>query len=474
MATWDRRSARGVRSMQDRLLRDQLDHVITPWSPLWRQRFADLGRSADSVRSVADLAGLPPLGERDVSPSGDPAGMATLVLQADAAGHALHAPGPQVRRALWARATRPSAYRRIVDADTRATSFVFSGLGFRYPLASTRSDLDVIARSGARLWSVLGLTRDDVLVSAVPRDAGIEHRGLEYAALAAGAPALFPGTSAGELAAALHLTPPTVLAVPSADAAATLAAAGPLATLRTVLLVGAPSEAERSAARGALTDARAADDVVILAVHAPAGARLLWGECRESGGGAGLHTYPDLDIVQVVDPDSGEAASGAGELVLTQLELHGSALLRWRTGDVVSGVSTDKCQSCGRGVPRVHGTQRGALVVAPSPRSATLATQPLDLRSVAAALVGRDDVEDWRVVVAPRVRDGAVQVVVHLVAGGDTSALVLDAASKLRAVAGAHPTQIVMTDARSLAALPGSALSEHLRTIDGAPGTATE
>jgi hypothetical protein len=463
MAIWDRRSARGVRSMQDRLLRDQLDHVIAPWSPLWRQRFADLGRSVESVRSVADLADLPPLGERDVSPAGDPAGMASLVLQADAAGHALHAPGPQVRRALLARAVRPSAYRRIVDADTRATSFVFSGLGFRYPLASTRSDLDVIARAGARLWSVLGLTRDDVLVSALPRDTGIHHLGLEYAALAAGAPALFPGASPAELAAALLLTPPTVLAVPSGVAASVLAAAGPLPTLRTLLLVGAPTDAERDAARAALTGSGAADDVAVLGVDAPSGGRLLWGECRESGGAAGLHSYPDLDIVQVVDPDTGEAASGAGELVLTQLQLHGSALLRWRTGDVVSGIATDRCPSCGRGVPRVQGTQRGALVVQPARRSTTLATAPLDLRSVAAALVGRDDVTDWRVVAGPRARDGAVQVVVHLVARGDTSALVLDAASKLRAVAGAHPTQIVLTDTGSLAALPGSAVSEHLR-----------
>jgi hypothetical protein len=474
MATWDRRSARGVRSMQDRLLREQLDHVIAPWSPLWRQRFADLGRSADAVRSVADLADLPPLGERDVSPSGDPAGMAAMVLQADAAGHALHAPGPQVRRALWARATRPHSYRRIVDADTRATSFAFSGLGFRYPLASTRSDLDVIARAGARLWSVLGLTRDDVLVSAVPREAGIEHLGLEYAALAAGAPALFPGTATEALTAALRLTPPTVLAVPSADAAAVLATAGPLPTLTTLLLVGAPTDAERNAARAALTEAGATDDVAVLGVHAPSGARLLWGECRESGGHAGLHTYPDLDIVQVVDPDTGEAAPVAGELVLTQIQLHGSALLRWRTGDVVSGIATEKCPSCGRGVPRVQGTQRAALVVAPSPRSPTLTTQPLDLRSIAAALVGRDDVADWRVAVGRRDRDGAVQVVVHLAARGEVSALVLDVASKLRAVAGAHPTQIVMTDAGSLAALPGAALSEHLRVGPDASRTVTE
>lgn len=54
----------------------------------------------------------------------------------------------------------------------------------------------------------------------------------------------------------------------------------------------------------------------------------------------------------------------------------------------------------------------------------------------------------------------------HLVARGEAATLVLDVASTLRTVAGSHPTQIVVTDAGSLAMLPGSALSEHLRVID--------
>src|SRR4051794_41944088 len=95
--------------------------------------------------------------------------MARLVLQVTEGGFALHADGPTVRRALRLRLTDRGAYRALVDQDTRPTTFVWSGLGFRYPLASTRGDLDVVARAGARLWQGLGLTPPDAPLGGVPR-----------------------------------------------------------------------------------------------------------------------------------------------------------------------------------------------------------------------------------------------------------------------------------------------------------------
>jgi hypothetical protein len=183
---------------------------------------------------------------------------------------------------------------------------------------------------------------------------------------------------------------------PVCDGAADGAARG---TLTTLLLVGAPYDDERAAAAQALRRSSAPADCAVLGVHVPAGHRLLWGECRESGGRRGLHTYPDLELVQAVDAESGEASgSGPRELVLTQLGLRGTALLRWRTGDLVEQVDTSACPSCGRTVPRVAGTRRGALVPPLAMRSGPV---DLDVRAVTAALLGRPDVEDWRVVTAP-------------------------------------------------------------------------
>jgi hypothetical protein len=230
-----------------------------------------------------------------------------------------------------------------------------------------------------------------------------------------------------------------------------------LSSLRTVLLVGAPTDAERLAATHAAHRAVGAGDLAVLAVHAPAGARVLWGECRQSGGKTGLHAYPDLDVLQVVDPESGEHTTGGGELVLTQVGMRGSALLRWRTGDVVTGVTTQPCPGCHHALPRAEGLRRHALV-------SGLGTdgEVIDLRAIATALGGRQDIRDWRIVAGRRGRGGS-RVVVRVVAnGGDAAAMVIGAAADIRSLAGALPTQIVLSDPYEIQSLRGEHYSERI------------
>jgi phenylacetate-coenzyme A ligase PaaK-like adenylate-forming protein len=465
VTSWDRRNDSRRHRLQDELVRAQA-RAVAGGSAYWKQRFAAIGRSPATISGAAALESVPAVGERDVSPNGDPAAMAGLVLHGGERHFALHAPGPQLRRALRLRATRSSAYRRVVDSETRPTTYAWSGLGFRYPLAYTRGDLDVVARAGARMWQVLGLSDADALVSAYPVGATVEHTALQYAALAAGAPALFPGAALDSVVAAARLAPPTVVAVATqaaGDVVAALAEAGALERLTTLLLVGVPSDAERAAAAEAL--AAAGRNASVLAVHAPSGSRVLWAECRQSAGATGLHTYPDLDLVQVVDAETGEPAtpapgSGAVEVVVTQLGMRGSALLRWRTGDLASGVDDGACPSCGRAVARVLETRRAALVVV------TDTGRALDLRAVAGALAGRADLADWRVVVGGRDRDGRGQVVVHLAPAAatdtDPGEVTVAAAADIRAVAGMLPSQLVVADADELGAIDATALTPRL------------
>lgn len=434
--------------MQAGALKAQVVDAVGPFSPFWRARLKALGKTASQVSSPDALSKVPAVGERDVCADGNPAGAAALVLQAGESGWALHAEGPRLRKALANRLVRPGSYRSVVEADTRPTSFVFAGLAMRYPVASTRSDLDVVARAGARLWQVLGLTRDDVLVSALPLLPTASLQALQLGAVGAGSPALFPGNEVDEVAKALQLVPATVLALPAGDAATTLddldEAGAALGSLTTVLLIGAPSEQERTDVTGAL--GRAGVRAQVAAAHAPEGHRLLWGECSP---GNGLHTYPDLELVELVDPETGEATAGGGEVVLTQLGLRGTALLRWRTGDLADSVTTGACPGCGRTVPRVGGVRRGALVPSLALRTGT---RGVDLRGVAAALDGRADVADWRVLVGPSPRDGADEVLVHVTPhdGQDESDVAVAVARDVRNAAGLLPTQVVVVDRAGL------------------------
>ena len=89
-------------------------------------------------------------------------------------------------------------------------------------------------------------------------------------------------------------------------------------------------------------------------------AKLAWAECpfHEDAGSAGYHVHPDLALIEIVDPKTGEPRGEGepGEIVFTPLDARGSVVLRYRTGDCIDGgLFYEPCPFCGREVPRLVG-----------------------------------------------------------------------------------------------------------------------
>ncbi|MHB8340679.1 MAG: phenylacetate--CoA ligase family protein [Mycobacteriales bacterium] len=400
MAThWDMRTAEEMSKRQDSEVRRQVLSAIAPFSPFWRTQFPAAGIRPATIKGAADLRRIPAVGERELCPDGDPAGAARLVLQVDEAGYAAHAAGPDYREALLLRVARPAAYRRQVEAATRPVSYHLGGLGLRFPIASTRGDLDLMARAGARAWAVLGLTAADLLVSVQSTGTSLEATALAYAALGAGAPAVHGGLDVAREV--LRYLPATVLAVP--DAATLDALEVDLRAITTVLVT---RDSSGVAAR--------VPQATVLRLWGPPDGRVVYAQCRAAGPAGGFHTYPDLEVLDIVDPATGEDCKEGGELVVTQLGFRGSALLRWRTGTVLpASLERGPCPGCGRSVPRLpSGLVPGAAV----PRLALRGGQPVpvDLRAVAGALAGRSDLAGWLVDVCRSGRDGSPQLILRL------------------------------------------------------------
>lgn len=108
-----------------------------------------------------------------------------------------------------------------------------------------------------------------------------------------------------------------------------------------------------------------ARDFSVLAALGFTEARKGYSECTP-GGDTGYHIYPDMDYIELVDPETGEPVDEGedGELVYTCLEGQGTCVLRFRTGDVVKGgIVYEPCPSCGRSVPRLGSdvTRSGAV-----------------------------------------------------------------------------------------------------------------
>lgn len=127
--------------------------------------------------------------------------------------------------------------------------------------------------------------------------------------------------------------------------------------------------------------------------------RQTWGECPHTGS-SGFHMYPDMSVIELIDPDTGKPVPDGhdGELVYTGLVGRASMLVRYRTGDfVVGGVTRGACPHCGRTVPRLateiqrfsnkkdfHLTKvKGTLV---------------DFNIMTSVFAGCEGVEEWQVV----------------------------------------------------------------------------
>ena len=80
-----------------------------------------------------------------------------------------------------------------------------------------------------------------------------------------------------------------------------------------------------------------------------------YSECAPAAD-TGYHLYPDMDYIELVDPETGEPVGEGedGELVYTCLDGRGTCVVRFRTGDYVKGgIVYEPCPSCGRTVPRL-------------------------------------------------------------------------------------------------------------------------
>lgn len=357
-APWDRRSAAEQERIADLALAGWLPTAAST-APLWARRVAQAGLDAGAVTSRRDLLAVPPSREVELLADG-PGAPGTVIRpsedQVKALGHAsvlgrvaraIRRDGVAGKRTVLLREYQPLDLRR---AGPEGATLV----------ASSRSDLDRWNRAGARAASLLGLDDRDVLLGAVPAGPTLASARAIHLAQGASVSALHArghGDELADVADAARLLPATAVLVPLEEAhelAQVLAdTRTPLPRLRLVVVEGPPPD---DGLRAQLADAFAAvagHGVDVRALWGPPLGRTLWAEC--AAGVHGLHTMPDLEILEVVDAVDGEPTSADGDLTITSVGWHGTALLRVRTGTWVDPIVTGPCPGCGRTVPRLAG-----------------------------------------------------------------------------------------------------------------------
>ena len=372
---WDSWTREEIREMQDSKLRRFITEQVYAFHPYYRRLFDEEGIAPESVRTVSDLRRIPFTYKEDIAPSReDPDSPRRFVLE----------PGfetVKLRGATgWVPAfesERPRGGGWASEQDFReeyqpiVTMFTTGRTAEPTPFFSTLRDMDRMREAGRRLASVIstrtaeGSDLRGVAINNFPGNAHLAY----WVALTGAEGSAFTMVSTGGgatmgneriLNIVERIRPTLFMGLPgyTYDLFKRAAAEGrDLSSLEVVTMGGdriSPAAREKIAY---LLEEMGAVEPVVTGAFGCTEMKFAWGSCGDDED-RGYHTCPDMEIVEVVDPETGQnlGEGESGELVITNLDARGSVVVRYRTGDIlVGGYTTEPCPHCGRTMPRISG-----------------------------------------------------------------------------------------------------------------------
>jgi len=358
---WPRWTVKGVRRIQNDRIRSYLPDVYR-YAPLYRKLWDDAGVDISKVRCVEDMRMLPFTSKSDIVPTpDDPERYKRIILQPSpdeikrnmSTGEKIRLIGGKI---FSGRSPQDVMFDRYYPIHIISTT----GRSARaVPFLYTYDDLEILRLAGERMFSLAGL--DPAVDTGVHAFPFAPHLAFWQVAMAGfesrlriihtgGGKVMGSDTILG-LAARMRAT--FLVGTPGyIYHLANLAAHGgvELPNLRMCILGAEKVNEPFKAKLRSLFAACGARDLQVLSTYGLTEAKHAWIECTDAPD-ARYHLYPDFELIEVIDPETGEnvAEGERGELVLTKLAGAGSVVVRYRTGDSVEGgIIIDKCPHCGR------------------------------------------------------------------------------------------------------------------------------
>src|SRR5439155_5203579 len=346
-AKWQELPEKILRRLQAEKFRRYLGQGVWPFSAHYRALFGQLGLSTDSFRSLDDLQRLPFTSKTDLlNTPANPQRLKDFLLIPEE--QALARRTSTLLRALLRGRER---VKRGLEAEFRPI-FMTTTTGRSadpIPFFYSQHDLANLTLAGDRLFEVCGTQRQWRAVSLFPYAPHLAFWQTHYGGAAFGVFTASTGGGKvmgtdGNLRLIGKIKPNVLIGMPTFIYHVLQQAVERemrFENLRQIVLGGekVPDGMRRKLAH--LAGELGADEMDIVATYGFTEAKMAWGECPGAGDEApgGYHLYPDLGIVEVIDPKTGEALppGHAGELVFTPLDARGTVVLRYRTGDVIDG-----------------------------------------------------------------------------------------------------------------------------------------
>jgi phenylacetate-coenzyme A ligase PaaK-like adenylate-forming protein len=336
-----------------------------PYSPHYRALFEKHKLTPDNFRTIADLQRLPFTCKADLTPTADdPAPFRNFILQPTPA---------QLKEdlrirdkiALFARSHLFARGMEDLVLDEYLplmSTFTTGRSSLPVSILYTRRDIDILRTAGQRLLQVSGLDRrKDGGHNAFPY---APHLGFWQVAYAGEAAGIFMMHSGGGkvLGSQMILNlmtrgkPTFLMGTPGYVmhlAQLAVEQGLKLQTLRRVILGAERAGPEYKAKLREKLAQWGSPDVKIQVTYGMTEAKKAWMETADAADSR-FAMYPDFEIIEVINPDTGEpvAEGEPGEIVLTHIAGSGTVLLRYRTGDrVKEGLVYDRCKYTGLLLP---------------------------------------------------------------------------------------------------------------------------
>ncbi len=363
---WQRLPEAAVRELQADKLRRWLRDTVLPFSAHYRELFRRLGLTADGFRSLDDLRRLPFTSKADLLNTPDnPAKVRDFLLVPDR--NVLSRRPSTILRALLhgkesVAAGFEAEFRPILLTSTTGRS------ADPVPFLYTNHDLANLQLAGERVFGVCGARREDKLLNMFPYAPHLAFWLTHYGSTSFGVFTASTGGgkvmgTEGQLRFLRKIRPDVLIGMPTFVYHVLHQAAEEgirCENLRRVVLGGEKVPDGMRVKLRNLAIEIGAHELDVVTTYGFTEAKMAWAECPVpvDEPSSGYHLYPDLGLVEVVDPKTGEPVPNGqpGEIVFTPLDARGTVVPRYRTGDYIDGGLTyEACPHCGRQVPRLFG-----------------------------------------------------------------------------------------------------------------------
>jgi len=405
----DWRSERGAR------LHRFINEQLYPYSPFYRRLFDANKIDPRSIRTVEDLRRIPFTSKKDIAPTAEhPSRHLDLVLQPDMEKLRKYAPKSRLLQLLLLRAMHGDATaKEEVRREYGPVHVIFTTGRTALPTQFVYSSVDWtrLHLIGKRIGEVGGIDPDARSLNVFPFAPHLAF--WQTVAVGQGVPTLIVHTgggkvmgTSGNILAMARMQPEVIIGIPGFVYHMLRQAAHEgikLTKLYKIALGGERVPMGLRARLGEICAEMGAPDVRVQSVLGFTEARQCWAECPppDHETSYGFHTYPDLEIFECVDPESGEPVGPGerGELVYTTLSGRGSCVLRYKGGDIAEGgIVYDPCPGCGRIVPRISTTLSRRSDIGEFQLTKIRGTL-VDLNNFLPSMSDMEDVVEWQVVV---------------------------------------------------------------------------